>query len=133
MYSQGHAILSAILAIGLIPIVSPPIDPFLLFAYVLMLGVGIDIDHFPIARINVGNWSRLGKVVENPNLMFNQSAIFEPDDVTSKQRLYSHTVITVLVVGIFVILDLKTWAGVSASTLILHIVTDMISDITSSS
>lgn len=132
MDSRSHAIHAGILAVVIVLLSSPPIHPVLLGGFVVALGVGIDFDHFIIARINTGSWKNLGRVVRDPRLVFfDQSAIFDRLDVWGQDRLFSHMLLTGLGVGLFWLVGLPYWSGVTAATLYTHIVADLYDDVRS--
>lgn len=126
MHSRDHAIHSGVLAFLLWAVAPPPGDPLVLVLFVLAVGIGIDGDHFLIARINTGTWKNLGRVVRNPRLViFDQSAVFDTLDVWAEDRLFSHALIGGGGVGLLWLLDLRYWAVVAALTLYVHILADI--------
>lgn len=129
MHSRGHAILSILLGGGLLVIAPPSVNEPVLLIVVLTVGVGIDIDHFLIARLRTGSWHNLRRVLANPTLPFvNQAAIFDAGDVGASDRLLSHLLLSgVAVSGLWLIAPY--WAGVTAVTLYVHITIDVYSDI----
>lgn len=78
--------------------------PFLalLFAYGLVLSVFIDLDHFPLARAEVGHWGHFWQAARNlPAVLLGQMTLFEPSvaDRLRPQRIASHAVVGVMLVG----------------------------------
>jgi hypothetical protein len=104
-----------------------PVTLVALFAYGLLVSVFIDLDHFPLARIEAGHWGHFREAARNlPDVLLGRTTLFEPAiaDRLRSQRLASHVVIgavlaaagwtirpvvagfTVLVVGTHVACDL---------------------------
>jgi hypothetical protein len=92
------------------------------------VGVGIDLDHFLIARVNAGDWSAVRRCLRRPRIVFvEQEAIFETLDVLVLERLLSHVVIGgVVVLGLA--LASPYLAGVTAAVLYAHLLADLIWD-----
>ena len=128
MYSRSHAIISAITGVPL-AVTAPEFHQQLhILIYVAVLGVGIDLDHFVIGRINRGHWSNLTRCIRSPSQVFvDQVSIFERGDIWRDQRLFSHLLIGGVLVGL-------TWfiseylALVTAVTVYTHVIADLYSD-----
>lgn len=130
MESRQHAIHSGLLALAIAVVAPPPAHPVLLVGFVLLVGVGIDADHFVLARLNTGSWKNLGRVRRDPRLVvLDQSAIFDTLDVWAIDRLFSHTLLGGLGVGVLWSVGLPYWAGVLAVTLYTHIFADLYDDL----
>jgi hypothetical protein len=139
MRSIHHFVVSAAVGAILLPFVSPEIPvassalpaaatPALVVAYAAVLGVGIDVDHFLVARYNAGDWRAVRFCLQNPSVVFvDQDAIFESGEVWPLQRLLTHAVGGgVLVAGLLpVSTDL---AVVSAVVLYAHLLADLLWD-----
>ena len=131
MYSKEHFLIS--LAVGAAVAVltgQPPLLAAATVGYAAVLGVGIDFDHFLVARINTGRWDALTGVIHNPRrAFFDQGDIFEDgEDVTKIQRLLSHVVIAgVLVAGLYPFLPY--FALLSAVVLYVHVLCDLYRDV----
>lgn len=129
MYSREHALLSA--ALGLVVAARGPPDasPVLLWLFVLGLGVGIDFDHFLLARRNRGDWTNLRRCLAEPALVFvDQESIFEPGDVWREQRLLSHALLGgALVAALWPIA--RYGALAAAATVYLHVLADLYHDV----
>ena len=130
MYSRDHALVS--LAVGLAGIWTlslPELVPWwATLGWAVVLGVGIDFDHFLIARITTGDWNALERVLHEPLLPLTDPAeIFAHDDLWAIQRLLSHVVIGGALVG-----ALWLWSGQFASftavVLYAHLLSDLIWD-----
>jgi len=94
MYSRSHAIIAGLTGIPLAGFAPSTEPPLLLWAYIFLLGVGIDADHFVIARINRGDWANLQRCLQNPSRVFvGQATIFDSGDIWRDQRLLSHLLI----------------------------------------
>lgn len=129
MNSRQHAIHAAVLAVALLVVAPPPAHPFLLVGFVLFVGVGIDADHFLIARANTGGWENLRRVMRNPRLvLFDQSAIFDTLDVWAEDRLLSHLLLGGIGVILLWLLGRPYWAGVAAAVLYTHLLADVYDD-----
>ena len=129
MYSRGHALLSAVIGILLAAGASSLTTSMICLAYVLLLGVGIDFDHFAIGRINRGDWTNARRCLRDPVQIFtDQSTIFDSGDIGRDQRLLSHLLIGgVLTVGFWFVNEY--WAFVTAVTVYTHVLADLYSDI----
>lgn len=68
--------------------------PVVVLGVALLVGVGIDVDHFALARLNRGDWTALRRCVREPRIvLFDQNAIFDEGDVGAGRRLLSHTLV----------------------------------------
>ena len=108
----------------------PPLPAAATVGYAAVLGVGIDFDHFLVARLNTGTWDTLVRVVRNPRrVLFDQSEIFEAgEDMTKLQRLLSHALLGgLLVAGLYPFLPYV--AVVSAVVLYVHVLCDLYRDV----
>jgi len=130
MYSRNHALLSAVLGIVLVAASPSDVSAPLLWTAVVCLGVGIDVDHFLLARLNRGDWHNLRRCLRRPRLVVtDQRSIFEPGDLWRDQRLLSHALIGGLFTTVFWPFD-RFWAIAVAATLYVHVVADLWSDVT---
>ena len=127
-----HAVVGTIvsafgaLALGVQTTLSP-VALAVLFAYGLLLSVFIDLDHFPLARLDAGHWGHFWEATRNlPAVLLGRRTLFESSiaDRLRPRRIASHVVIgtvlamagwtirpgvagfTVLVVGAHVTCDL---------------------------
>ena len=131
MYSKSHLIISV--AVGAIVAVTtgqPPLSAAVTVGYAAALGVGIDVDHFVIARLNTGDWETLLGVVRDPRrAVFDQTDIFEGDeDVTRLQRLLSHVLLSGLLVA--VLYPISPYAAlVSGAVLYVPVLSDLYQDV----
>lgn len=93
-----------------------------------ILGVGIDLDHFLIARIRTGSWDSLGYVVREPvPALTDQRTIFDESDVGKIPRLLSHTVLAGAIVGSLALV-VPTWALLAGLVLYFHVLGDLLAD-----
>jgi hypothetical protein len=109
----------------------PPVPALLVVGYAAALGVLIDLDHFLLARLNTGRWRAARAVVRKPRLVLvDQESIFETGEVGAVQRLWSHLLVTVALVGglLFVSPYLAVLSGV---VLAGHVLSDVVWDFTS--
>jgi len=127
MYSRNHALLSALIGVP-IAINSPSYHPVIIWIYVVVIGVGIDIDHFVVARFNRGDWKNARRCLQNPSLIFvSQQAIFDSGDLWRDQRLLSHLIIGGMLTTSFLMIDLY-WALGTGMTVYIHILSDLYAD-----
>ena len=128
IYSRDHFLLSLALGVVLVALTSPA-QPFLAVAVVVIAGVGIDLDHFIVARYNSGGWRALRRCLRDPRIaVVDQGAIFDPLDVLVLQRLFSHVVIGgVLVAGLW-LFGYGYGALLVGSSLYVHLLADLIHD-----
>jgi hypothetical protein len=127
MYSRGHALVAGFVGLP-VAIGAPDGHSVLLWAAVVLLGVGIDFDHFAIARLNRGDWSNLRQCLAQPAVVFgDQSDIFDTGDVWRDQRLLSHLLIGgVLTTAVWTI-D-QYWAFATAIAIYTHVLADLYAD-----
>ena len=126
--SKAH-LFATLLVLGLVVVVAePPVSTPILVIVGLVLGVGIDADHFPLARLNRGDWTPLHRCVRQPSIVFlDQDAIFEPGDVGARQRVVSHVVLGGLALGGLSVLN-RTLVLVGALVLVVHLLMDGVYD-----
>jgi hypothetical protein len=128
MYSRNHAIVMGLVAIPLAVFAPPEVPRLAVIGYVLALGVGIDVDHFLVARINRGTWDNLRRCVSDPSLVFTRQAeIFDRGDVWSDQRLLSHLLIGGVMVALWWVPS-QYLAVVTAITIYTHVLADLFAD-----
>lgn len=131
MYSRDHALLSALLGVALALGAPQSAYPALLWLYVVGLGVGIDLDHFLIARLNTGTWESARRCLREPStVLFDQQSIFDDFAVWRDQRLLSHVLLGGALVGGLWWLH-RYWAVATAATLYVHVLADLYSDVRS--
>lgn len=130
MYSKYHFIISVVIGWLTVGGSGLPVDDVgFLVGYAAVIGVGIDLDHFLIARWNTGEWRAVRFCLRRPTVVVvDQSRIFREGEVRSRQRLLSHGVVTiVLVVGAGAFDEVVML--VTATVLIGHILTDVVWDV----
>lgn len=88
------------------------------------LGVGIDLDHFLLARLNAGDWRTLRRGIADPRLVvLDQSDLVREGEVLPFQRLASHLAIGgPLVAALGLASPYLAWLG--AVTLWAHLLAD---------
>lgn len=130
MYSRTHGLLSVLVGVLVVVLAPAPVEyPFLVVAYATALGVGIDLDHFLVARVNRGDWVNARRCLRDPRLaVADQAAIFDAGDLWRDQRLLSHCVLGGLATAGLWVVD-PFWAGLTALTVYVHVVADLISDV----
>lgn len=128
MYSREHALLSAALGLAIVALAPPGTSPVPLWLFVVGLGVGIDLDHFLLARLNRGDWANLRRCLADPaRVFFDQDSIFEPGDVWREQRLLSHALLGGALVAALWPLA-RYWALAAAATVYVHVLADLYHD-----
>lgn len=132
MQSHEHAAVGAVVSAGGLLVLLPDLalaGSVAAFAYGVGLSVLIDLDHFPVARLVLGDWRHARRVLANPaGLVGDQSWIFaDVDGALRGPRLLSHAVLgAVLVAG--------TWAALpalgafTAVVLVAHVGCDLLRD-----
>lgn len=130
IYSKHHLLIS--LAVGAVAVVLSPVPPSLpawvLLAWAALVGVGIDIDHLVVARLNAGDWSALRGVLHDPAVaVLDQDAVFAEDDLWARQRLLSHHVVGGILVAVLVPAS-AFLAAYTALVLYAHVVADLVHD-----
>ncbi len=97
-------------------------------AYGLGLGVLIDLDHFVLARLRVGDWRHLVTCLRNPKRVFtDQEHLFDGTGGMASLRVLSH----VLVGGVLVTLARRVSRPVgtlTAAVLYMHVLADLLRD-----
>ena len=125
MYSRDHAILSLVVAVVGTSTLDLSISWPLTVVVALVAGVGIDFDHFLIARLTTGRWQALRRCLSNPRLVFfDQDGIFRPESIRPLQRLLSHVVIIAVVVPALALVDVALAVFVAA-VLYVHLLADL--------
>lgn len=127
MYSRHHLIASTAIAGGFALTTN---DGLLIILYGALVGTLIDLDHFPIARYNRGDWQPLYFCLSHPrHAIFDQSEIFDETDVFDSQRLFTHAILG----GVLVAITIPFHTGLGLVTAVIiygHIVMDLIADLT---
>lgn len=124
MNSNAHAAISLVVAGLALAFTTPPVPAWVVVAVALVAGVGIDLDHFLLARYR-GDWGAVRRCLRDPRILFvDQEAIFEEGTVGAIRRLLSHVVIAGLVVPL-VWLASPYLAGVVAAALYAHLLADL--------
>jgi hypothetical protein len=133
IYSREHGLISLGLGI-LFGLVHP--DPtatglsrLAVIGYAVVVGVGIDFDHFLIERLLHGEWRGVRRAIDRPRrVLLDQSDLFEDGTISSLDRLLSHVVIIGIVVP-------ATWLVAPAlgllTVLVLygHVLSDLVWDV----
>jgi hypothetical protein len=128
MYSRDHALLSLAVAGAAVFVLDLPIGWPVAVALALVAGVGIDFDHFLVARVTTGEWRALRRCLANPRLVvLEQDEIFAPDAITELQRLLSHVLVIGVVVPVAAVVD-PALAVFVAAVLYVHLLADLVWD-----
>lgn len=128
MLSKHHLLLSLATGVALVFLVPPAYPWWFVVGFATALGVGIDFDHFLVARLNQGDWRATVRGLRNPRLLFfDQANLFPEDALWARQRLLSHALVgSVIVAGLVVV---APWVAlIAAVTLWVHIVSDLLWD-----
>lgn len=131
MKSAHHAILGAAASAVGITVLSGRYSLALLsvlWVYGVCLSVLIDLDHFLIARILVGDWSHLRRAVGNPLRALTDPEWVFPDLSMAFERLLSHMLLGggLVLTTLFIGPEVAVFTG---GLLYLHIVADLIHEI----
>lgn len=112
----------AVAAVGLAP------RALLLVGYAAVVGVGIDLDHFALARLNDGDWRAVRRCLADPRIVvLDQDRIFRPGSVGTLPRLLSHVVVAGALVAVLAI-PAPGLAVLTAVVLYLHVLADLYED-----
>lgn len=130
IYSKHHFLIS-VLAGGVLAAVlgDTAVEMLAVVVYAGCLGVLIDLDHFLIARLNVGSWEPAVRVVRSPvRSLADQSTIFPDRAISREDRMLTHLLIAagLVTAGWWV---RPTWGLVTAVVLYLHLLTDAAADV----
>ena len=129
MYSRAHGVISLALGVGLVATGVEWLHPLVVVGYAVAIGVGIDADHFLIARYNTGSWRALRYVFSNPRrALADQSTIFREDDLGPFERLLSHVAIVGIAVPGTWLVD-SSLGLITAVTLYGHVLSDLVADV----
>lgn len=133
MQSRAHALLGAVASAALVPVLWPAAGPATataVWGYGVALSVLVDLDHFLVTRLLVGDWRHLRRVLARPTAaLWDQEWIFDDVELAAP-RLRSHAVLggglvaatwslapalgtfTALVLSVHVLADLLRDSGV---------------------
>lgn len=131
MESRAHAAVGAAVSFALIAVLWPDAGPVrisTLWTYGVALSVLVDLDHFVVARVVVGDWRHLRRVLANPTgALWGQAWIFEDFDSLELERLLSHALLGgALVAGLWVVTP--RLATFTAVLLYVHVLADLLRD-----
>lgn len=131
MQSKAHAAIGAVVSAPLVVWLWPDAGlatRVALWACGVGLSVVVDLDHFLVARLVVGDWRHLRRVLAQPtDVLWDQSWIFPAEDFLVVERLLSHTLLGgALVAGAWSVSP--TFAIYSAVVLYVHVLADLLRD-----
>ena len=132
MQSRAHALIGAVVsALLLVPQIGSLSLPVAigLLGYGVALSVLFDLDHFLVARLLVGDWRHLRRVLTQPRkvLLEDQSWIFEDLDDFPLERLLSHALLGGGLVASLALVD-QWLAAFTAVVLYAHVLADLLYD-----
>ncbi|MFB6074796.1 MAG: hypothetical protein ABEJ89_07270 [Haloarculaceae archaeon] len=127
MYSREHALLSLVVAVGAVAWL--PLDPLLAVPWALAVGVGVDFDHFLLARLVDGDWRAVRRALARPSrVLFDQSALFADSASFPEARLLSHVLLGG--VGFTALWPVApALAALTGATLYVHVLADLVWDV----
>jgi hypothetical protein len=127
MKSGAHAAISLAVAAGALALTTPPIPAWAVVGLALVVGVGIDVDHFLLAWYNTGSLEPVRRCLRDPRIVVAaQTEIFDEGSVGALNRLLSHAVVGGLVVPPLW-LSAPYVAGLVAAALYAHVLADLVS------
>jgi hypothetical protein len=128
VYSKEHALVAGVVGLGVAATAPDPARAALAWGYVVALGVGVDADHFAIARLNRGDWANLRRVLADPALVVRSpDEIFDPGDLWRDQRLLSHALLGGVLTPLALLVG-PLWATATAASLYTHLLADLYAD-----
>jgi hypothetical protein len=128
VYSREYALVSLAVGAGCVLALELPVSAPLALVWALVVGVGIDLDHFVVTGLK-GTWGPVRRCLRDPTLVVaGQADIFEAGDLWPLERLLSH----LLVAG--PLAALAWWVAptvglLTAATLYAHLLADVAWDV----
>lgn len=98
-----------------------------LWAYGVALSVGIDVDHFPIARAETGDWDALRRALRRPTAALTDPDYVFPDVELASLRLLSHAVLGGALTALLFLVA-PPLGVFTAVVLYAHVVADLLRD-----
>lgn len=128
MKTVHHAALSGIASLAVVVVLAPG-TPLAHLAVGTVVGVAIDVDHFPISRARGGDWRAARRVLANPAVIVTDpERIFVGAPVGPVERLLSHVLLgTGLSATAW--LARPTFGVVVAVSLYVHVLADLCWDV----
>jgi len=127
MNSSAHAAISLAVAAGALALTTPSIPAWAVVAVALVVGVGIDFDHFVLAWYNTGDLEPVRRCLRDPRIVVvAQEEIFDEGSVGALNRLLSHVVVGGVAVPLLWLRDPYV-AGLVATALYAHVLADLVS------
>lgn len=128
MYSTGHFVVSLAIGLALLAVAPPTVlglPAAVLVPYAVVVGVGIDLDHFLIAWYNTGEPRAIRAGLADPRLLvFDQGNLFEETEISSHERLLTHAVVGGVATPATWVLT-PTLGLATGLTLYAHVLTDL--------
>lgn len=111
-----------------VPLASGPGSRLALVGYAAVVGVGIDLDHFLLARLETGDWAAVRRCLADPwRVVGRQDEIFPAGEVGALQRLLSHVLLAGVAVAALALVD-RPLALLTGVVLYLHVLADLYGD-----
>lgn len=131
MQSREHAAVGAAVSALLVAlqfdVLSVPVAAALV-VYGVAVSVLVDLDHFVVTRLLVGDWRHFRRVLDRPTDVFgDQEWIFEDVHDFEVERLLSHALLGGVLVGGAALVD-GGLAAFTAVVLYAHVLADLLRD-----
>lgn len=130
METKSHLVVSAALGVAIAAWIgaAPPRAAFVV-GYAAFVGTAIDLDHFLIARLRVGDWHNLRFAIGHPRAaVLEQDRLFEEGAVGTLTRLLSHVLLAGLAIAGLAVVD-GFLALLTAAVLYVHLLCDLIAGV----
>ncbi len=99
-----------------------------LAVYGLGLGVLIDLDHFVLARLRVGDWRHLRNCLKNPErVFFDQENLFDGTGEMASPRILSHVILGGVLTALTACVS-RPVALLTGAVLYVHVLADLLRD-----
>lgn len=102
---------------------TPPVQFITAYSIAVAAGVLIDLDHFPIMRMETGNWNDLKKVVTNPKGVVTN---FRNLTLFPLEKKYAGHLISMTAVVVATNLVTPTYTALVGLMLAIHLLLDLV-------
>lgn len=131
MKSGEHFLVSIPVVGAVLTVVSERYSPrqlAVLAVYGLGLGVLIDLDHFVLARLRVGDWRHVRHCLRNPKrVFFDQENLFRGTGKMANLRVLSHVILGGVLTALAACVS-RPVAALTAMVLYFHVLADLLRD-----